>query len=63
MVFTPEMMSGYWQVDLNRFDKRKTVFSMGQKIKHFAVMLFGLCNNPATFEQVMKTILRGLTYE
>jgi hypothetical protein len=49
-------------VDL-RPDKEKTAFSTGQRLWQFTVMPIGVCNAAATFEQLMETVLRGLTYE
>jgi len=60
---TLELKSGNWQVALHPEDKEKMAFSTGQGLWQFTVMTFGLCNAPATFEQLIESVLRDLTYE
>jgi hypothetical protein len=57
------LKNGYSQVNMHPEDKEKAVFSIGQGLWQFAVMPFGLCNGPATFEILMKTFLLRLTYD
>jgi predicted RNase H-like HicB family nuclease len=50
-------------VALHPEDTEKTVFSTEQELWQFTVTPFGLCNAPTTFEWLMESVLRGLTYE
>ena len=55
-----DLKSGYWQVKIRLEDREKTAFSIGNGLWQFIVMAFRLCNAPATFERLMKKILRDL---
>jgi hypothetical protein len=59
---TLDLKNRCWQVDVHPDDKDKTAFLAGQVLWQFTVVPFGLCNAPATFERLMETVLRGLTY-
>ena len=46
-----ELASGHWQVAMSPEAKRKAAFVRNEGLFQFRVMLFSLCNAPATFEQ------------
>ena len=58
-----DMNSGYWQVELNPEDRKKTAFISRKGLFEFKVLPFGLCNAPATFERLVEIVLAGLHWE
>ena len=60
---TLDLQSGYWQIGMHPEDREKTAFTTHRGLFEFNVMPFGLCNAPATFENMMETMLRGLLWK
>lgn len=59
---TLDLASGYWQIPVEERDIEKTAFICSEGLFEFVVMLFGLCNAPATFQRMVDEVLADLDW-
>ena len=57
---TLDLASGYHVVPVDKTDQDKTGFVTPWGHYEYTVMLFGLCNTPATFQRLMALVFSGL---
>ena len=57
---TLDLAASYRQIKVHPDSQEKTAFTTHQGLYKFSVMPFGLRNAPATFQQTMQEVLRGL---
>ena len=59
---TLDLISGYWQVEVDPEDQEKTAFCTPNGLFEFRVMPFGLYSAPATFLRLMDMVLAGVQW-
>ena len=58
-----DLMSGYWQVEMEPESRERTAFITYGGLYEFLVLPFGLTGAPGTFARLMESVLRNLTYK
>ena len=60
---TLDLVSGYWQVPLDKDAQAKSAFVMRGGLWQWKVLPFGLTSAPAMFERLMEKALKGLQWQ
>ena len=56
---TLDILSGFWQIEINEADKHKTAFICELGLFEFNHMPFGLTKAPSTFQRAMNNIFKN----
>ncbi len=57
-----DLQAGYHQIPVRKEDRHKTAFITADGLFQFKVLLFGLSNDPSSFQRSMDIILAGLRW-
>ena len=60
---TLDMLSGYWQVELDEESRPKTAFATHLGLHQWRVMPFGLSGAPGSFQKLMHLVLGSMSYK
>ena len=60
---TLDMLSGYWQMELDPESRPKTAFATHLGLHQWRVMPFGLSGAPGSFQKLMQIVLGSMSYE
>lgn len=55
-----DLHQGYWQILLTGVRRRFATFVTSVGFLQYAVMVFGMCNAPASFQRFVKSVLSGV---
>ena len=55
---TIDLISGYWQCKMAPQSKDRSAFNSHMGLFEFKVLPYGMCNAPATFQRLIKIVLR-----
>ena len=56
-----DLLKGYWQVPMTERASKIAAFVTPDHFLQYTVIVFGMCNDPATFQRLVNTVLAGLT--
>lgn len=59
---TIDLQQGYYQIDVDQADRRKTAFITRYGLFEYTRMPFGLCGAPGTFQRAMECVLKDLQW-
>ena len=60
---TIDLISGYWQCKMAPQSKDRSAFNSHMGLFEFKVLPYGMCNAPATFQRLIKIVLRVFLWE